>query len=267
VADTVAEPAEAPAAVRHAEEVMGTVFSFDVRGGDPGAVQAALGEAVAGLHRVDEVFSTYRDDSQISRLARGELTVEECPPEVTEVLQLGAEAERLSEGWFSTRYEGRLDPTGIVKGWSAERAARRLADVPGVTGVSLNGGGDVQLLGVPGPQRPWRVGVSDPLRPGGLAAVISAAGASELAVATSGTAERGDHIVDPRTGRSAVTDLVAVTVVAPSLTWADCWATAAFAMGSRQGLRWLESLPDVEALLITAGDEVRCTGGLASRLG
>ncbi|GAA4037524.1 FAD:protein FMN transferase [Streptomyces shaanxiensis] len=246
---------------------MGTVFSFDVRGGDPGAVRSALEEAVAGLHRVDEVFSTYRDDSQVSRLARGELTVDDCDPDVAEVLALGAEAERLSEGWFSTRYEGRLDPTGIVKGWSVERAARRLADVPGVTGVSVNGGGDVQLLGVPGPQRPWRVGVSDPLRPGGLAAVISAAGLDELAVATSGTAERGAHIVDPRTGRSAVTDLVAVTVVAPSVTWADCWATAAFAMGSRQGLRWLESLPGVEALLITAGDEVRCTGGLAARLG
>jgi thiamine biosynthesis lipoprotein len=246
---------------------MGTVFSFDVRGGDPGAVRSALHEAVAGLHRVDEVFSTYRDDSQVCRLARGELTVGDCDPEVAEVLDLAAEAERLSEGWFSTMYEGRLDPTGIVKGWSVERAARRLVDVPGVTGVSVNGGGDVQLLGVPGPQRPWRVGVSDPLRPGGLAAVISAAGLDELAVATSGTAERGAHIVDPRTGRSAVTDLVAVTVVAPRLTWADCWATAAFAMGSRQGLRWLESLPDVDALLITAGDEVRCTGGLAARLG
>ncbi|AZQ40304.1 FAD:protein FMN transferase [Streptomyces cyaneochromogenes] len=263
----MAEPTQAPAAVRHAEEVMGTVFSFDVRGGDPGAVQSALEEAVAGLHRVDEVFSTYRDDSQVSRLARDELTVDDCDPDVAEVLALAAQAERISEGWFSTRYEGRLDPTGIVKGWSVERAARRLVDVPGVTGVSVNGGGDVQLLGVPGPQRPWRVGVSDPLRPGALAAVISAAGLDELAVATSGTAERGAHIVDPRTGRSAVTDLVAVTVVAPSVTWADCWATAAFAMGSRQGLRWLESLPGVEALLITAGDEVRCTGGLAARLG
>ncbi|SDO69081.1 thiamine biosynthesis lipoprotein [Streptomyces sp. cf386] len=246
---------------------MGTVFSFDVRGGDPGAVQSALEEAVAGLHRVDEVFSTYRDDSQISRLARAELTVDDCVPEVAEVLALAAEAERISEGWFSPKYEGRLDPTGIVKGWSVERAARRLADLPGVSGVSVNGGGDVQLLGVPGPQRPWRVGVSDPIRPGGLAAVISAAGLDELAIATSGTAERGAHIVDPSTGRSAVTDLVAVTVVAPSVTWADCWATAAFAMGSRQGLRWLESLPGVEALLITAGDEVRCTGGLAARLG
>ncbi|MFI9771039.1 FAD:protein FMN transferase [Streptomyces sp. NPDC052415] len=245
---------------------MGTVFSFDVRSGEPEAVRAALAEAVAGLHRVDEVFSTYREDSEISRLGRGELTLAECSREVSAVLALGEEAARLSDGWFSTSYEGRLDPTGIVKGWAVERAARRLAEA-GASGVSVNGGGDVQLLGVPGPERPWRVGVSDPLRPGGLAAVISAAGAAELAVATSGTAERGAHIVDPRTGRSAVTDLVAVTVVAPTVTWADCWATAAFAMGSRDALRWLEALPGVEALLITAGDEVRCTGGLAARLG
>ncbi|MFI2201237.1 FAD:protein FMN transferase [Streptomyces sp. NPDC020192] len=246
---------------------MGTVFSFDVRGGEPRAVRQALAEAVAGLHRVDALFSTYREDSEVSRLARGELTVADCSPEMTEVLALAAEAERVSEGWFSPRYQGSLDPTGIVKGWSAERAARLLAKVDGVCGVSVNGGGDVQLLGAPEPQRPWRVGVADPLRPGGLAAVISTAGTDELSVATSGTAERGAHIVDPRTGKPAVTDLVAVTVVGPKLTWSDCWATAAFAMGSRAGLAWLESLPDVEGLLITAGDEVRCTGGLAARLG
>lgn len=258
--------AGAPAVLRHAEEVMGTVFSFDVRGGEPEAVRAALREAVAGLHRVDEVFSTYRADSEVSRLVRGELTVAQCDPLVAEVLALGAEAERTSDGWFSLRYQGRLDPTGVVKGWAAERAARLVASA-GAGGVSVNGGGDVQLLGSPGADRPWRVGVSDPLRPGGLAAVVSAAGAPELAVATSGTAERGDHIVDPRTGRAAVTDLLSVTVVAPRLVWADCWATAAFAMGAREGLAWLESLPGVEALLITAGDEVRCTGGLGARLG
>ncbi|MFI5686259.1 FAD:protein FMN transferase [Streptomyces sp. NPDC051636] len=266
MADTVTDSAEAPAAVRHAEEVMGTVFSFDVRGGEPRAVRTALDEAVAGLHRIDEVFSTYREDSQVCRLVRGEVTVADCDPEVAEVLELGAEAERVSGGWFSMTYAGRLDPTGIVKGWAAERAARMIA-AAGASGVSVNGGGDVQMFGVPEPQRPWRIGVSDPLRPGGLAAVISAAGVDELAVATSGTAERGAHIVDPRTGKSAVTDLVAVTVVGPRLTWADCWATAAFAMGSREGLAWLESLPGVEALLITAGNEVRCTGGLAARLG
>ncbi|MFE2052917.1 FAD:protein FMN transferase [Streptomyces sp. NPDC059459] len=244
---------------------MGTVFSFDVRGGEPAAVRAAVDEAVAGLHRVDEVFSTYRADSQVSRLARGELTLDACAPEVAEVLELAVEAQRVSDGWFSPSYRGRLDPTGIVKGWAVERAARRIA-AAGATGVSVNGGGDVQVLGTPGAERPWRVGVADPLHPGGLAAVVSAA-AAELAVATSGTAERGAHIVDPRTGRSAVTDLVSVTVVAPRLTWADCWATAAFARGSREGLRWLESLDGVEALLVTSEDEVRCTGGLARWLG
>ncbi len=263
----MADGARAPAAVRRVVEAMGTVFSFDARGGQPSAVRAALDEAVAGLHRADEVFSTYRDDSQISRLARGELALGACAPEVAEVLELAAEAERVSDGWFSTRYAGRLDPTGIVKGWAVERAARHVAAVAGARGVSVNGGGDVQLLGVPGAARPWRVGVADPLRPGGLAAVVSAAGVAELAVATSGSAERGAHVVDPRTGRSAVTDLLSVTVVAPRLTWADCWATAAFAMGAREGLRWLEALDGVEALLITAGDEVRCTGGLAARLG
>ncbi|MFF1766266.1 FAD:protein FMN transferase [Streptomyces sp. NPDC058249] len=262
----MAESAEAPPALRHAEEVMGTVFSFDVRGGEPTAVQAALEGAIAQLHRADELFSTYREESQLSRLARGELRVEQCDPEIAEVLALGAQAERTSEGWFSTTYQGLLDPTGIVKGWATERAARHIA-AAGASGVSVNGGGDVQLYGVPGPHRPWRVGVSDPLRPGSLAAVVSASGVDELAVATSGTAERGTHIVDPRTGKSAVSDLVAVTVVGPRLTWVDAWATAAFAMGSRQALDWLESLPDIEALLITAGDEVRCTGGLAQRLG
>ncbi|MFC7884021.1 FAD:protein FMN transferase [Streptomyces sp. NPDC057376] len=245
---------------------MGTVFSFDVRGGEPTAVRAALDEAVAGLRRADEVFSTYREGSEVSRLARGETTLAECVPEVAEVLELAAEAERVSDGWFSPSYRGWLDPTGIVKGWAVECAARRVA-AAGASGVSVNGGGDAQLLGTPGAGRPWRVGVSDPLRPGGLAAVVSAAGADELAVATSGTAERGAHIVDPRTGRPAVTDLVSVTVVAARLTWADCWATAAFAMGTREGLRWLESLDGVEGLLVTAGGGVRCTAGLAGWLG
>ncbi|MFC5655542.1 FAD:protein FMN transferase [Streptomyces nogalater] len=245
---------------------MGTVFSIDVRGGDPGAVRAALAKAVRGLHAADAAFSTYREDSDVSRLGRGELTVSRCAPEVAEVLGLAAEAERVSGGWFSTRYRGAPDPTGIVKGWAAERAARELAAVAGVRGVAVNGGGDVQLLGAPEPGRAWRVGVADPLRAGGLAAVVSAAGAREWAVATSGTAERGAHIVDPRTGRPAVTDLVAVTVVGPGLAFADCWATAAFAMGTREGLSWLESLPDAEGLLITTDGEARCTAGLGAWL-
>ncbi|MGW1023440.1 FAD:protein FMN transferase [Streptomyces sp. NPDC002577] len=248
---------------RHAEEVMGTVFSFDIRGGRPSAVREALGAAVAELHRLDEMFSTYREGSQVSRLARGELTVADCDPEVGEVLALCAEAERLSGGWFSATYAGSVDPTGLVKGWATERAAGRIAEA-GVDGVSVNGGGDAQLYGAPGPDRPWRIGVADPLRPGGLAAVVS--GTGQVAVASSGTAERGRHIVDPHTGLPAGTDLAAVTVVGPSLTWADAWATAAFAMGSERALPWLESLDGMEALLLLADGAVRYTDGLGKYL-
>ncbi|MET7857710.1 FAD:protein FMN transferase [Streptomyces sp. NPDC005318] len=244
---------------RHVEEVMGTVFSFDIRGGRPSGVREALDAAVAELHRVDEVFSTYREGSQVSRLARGELTTADCDPEVGAVLALCGEAEQLSGGWFSARYAGSVDPTGLVKGWATERAARRIAGA-GVDGVSVNGGGDAQLYGAPGPDRPWRIGVADPLRPGALAAIVS--GAGEVAVASSGTAERGRHIVDPHTGLAAEADLAAVTVVAPSLTWADTWATAAFAMGSERALPWLESLDGTEALLILEDGAVRCTKGL-----
>jgi thiamine biosynthesis lipoprotein len=215
VADTVTDPAEAPAAVRHAEEVMGTVFSFDIRGGEPEAVRAALEQAVAQLHRVNEVFSTYRDDSQVSRLARGELTVAECDPEVAEVLELGAEAERVSAGWFSTKYEGQLDPTGIVKGWAAERAAELIAAAAGVSGVSVNGGGDVQMFGTPGPHRPWRVGVSDPLRPAVSRPSSPRRAPTNWPWPPPVRRSAGRTSWTRRTGKSAVTDLVAVTVVAP----------------------------------------------------
>ncbi|MCF6525495.1 FAD:protein FMN transferase [Streptomyces sp. JJ36] len=228
---------------------MGTVFSFDVRGGtDSEQVRAALEESVALLHRTDETFSPYRPESQVTRLNRGELTLARCDPRVRQVWRLCAEAERESGGWFSARYARRpgggcgFDPTGLVKGWAVEQAARLLALADA---VCVNGGGDIQLRG-----GPWRIGISDPLEPGALAAVVGVAdGARETAVATSGPAERGCLIVDPHTGEPPVTALASVTVVCPGLTRADARATAAYAMGD--GAReWLEELPDTEGFAV-----------------
>ncbi|GGJ79475.1 FAD:protein FMN transferase [Streptomyces camponoticapitis] len=240
--------------LRHVEESMGTVFSFDIRGSRDGAeVRAALRAAVLALHRTDEIFSTYRPDSQIMRLGRGELDRSDCAPEVVEVLELCAAAERESEGWFTTGYAGGLDPTGLVKGWAVERAARTIA-ASGAGGVCLNGGGDVQLLG-----GPWRVGIADPLRPGALALVVGAHG--DLGVATSGPAERGCHVIDPRTGEAPVGGLASITVVCPAgLTTADTRATAAYAMGDR-ARDWLEALPDTEGFAVTADGSTWTTSG------
>ncbi|MGS2586880.1 FAD:protein FMN transferase [Streptomyces hebeiensis] len=237
-----------PGRLRHVEESMGTVFSFDIRGvTDEARVRAGLRAAVASLHRVDEIFSTFRPDSQIMRLGRGELTPAECVTEVPEVLDLCAAAERESDGWFSTRHAGRLDPAGLVKGWAVERAVRMIAS-SGAESVCLNGGGDVQLHG-----GPWRVGIADPLRPGALATVVEAPEGQEgLAVATSGPAERGCHVLDPHTGEPPVHGLASITVVCPTgLTAADARATAAYAMGE-EARDWLEALPDAEGFAVTA---------------
>ncbi|MEU5614394.1 FAD:protein FMN transferase [Streptomyces sparsogenes] len=242
----------------HVEEAMGTVFSLDVRevpDADRPRVRAALDGAAAWLHRVDEVFSPWRADSQISRLRRGELELSRCDADVRDVLRLCGEAERTSGGWFSARYAGEVDPTGLVKGWAVERAARMLVSA-GAGSVCVNGGGDVQTHG-----GPWRVGIADPLRPGELAAVVEARG--ELAVATSGPAERGCHILDPYTGAPPADQLASVTVVCRGLADADAWATAACAMGAGRARRWLQRLPDAAAFAVTADGTTWRTSGFA----
>lgn len=234
-----------PEGIRHAEHAMGTVFSFDIRTPRSPSVTVALAQAVAWLHHVDRVFSPYRPDSQVSRLADGRAELGECDPEVAEVLRLGAEFERASGGAFTCAPGGRLDPSGVVKGWAIERASTILHDA-GVRDHCVNGGGDVQARGEAGPGEPWRIGVADPRDRGALIAVVSG---HDLAVATSGTAERGRHILDPRTGRPA-TGLASVTLVGRHLTDVDALATAAFAMGD--GARaWAEDHPAIEALGMT----------------
>ncbi|MGH3211311.1 MAG: FAD:protein FMN transferase [Trebonia sp.] len=257
------------ARVRHAEPVMGTVVSFDV----PVAARhdGSLDDAIRWLHWVDRVFSPFRPDSDVSQLAAGEVTVDGCAPEMAEVIEACAFVRALSGGYFTASPWGRFDPSGYVKGWAVERAAHILS-AAGSASHLVNGGGDVQCAGdraspagpAPGsvsqPVLPWRVGIADPLRPGRLALVVEA---RDCAVATSGTAERGAHIVNPRTGAAAV-GLASVTVTGPSLALADACATAAFAMGPDLARGWTESLDGYAAYAITAAGDTWQTSGFAA---
>ncbi|MHA7961091.1 FAD:protein FMN transferase [Streptomyces sp. L500] len=209
------------------------------------------------------MFSPYRPDSAVSRLDRGETTVERCPPEVGEVLRLCARAETITGGWFSVRADGRLDPCGLVKGWAVERAADLLHEA-GAHDLCVNGGGDLQLRGEAAPGTPWRVGVADPARPGRLLTVVTGTDGGPWAVATSGTAERGHHILDPHTGRPAH-GLLSATVVGPSLTWADVYATAVFARGTTTEGQGPMVMDGYAVFTVTddgrAGDPARSPGG------
>jgi thiamine biosynthesis lipoprotein len=244
--------------LRRTAECMGTVFSFDVR--TPGVPEAALDDAVWWLHWVDETFSTFRPDSAVSRLARDELELADCPPEVGQVLADCARLSAATDGYFSACPGGRLDPSGYVKGWAIERASDLLA-AAGSGAHCINGGGDVQCIGTPEPGRPWRVGITHPLRPGYLAAVVTGAhdACAGLAAATSGTAERGAHVLDPHTGRPP-RGLVSITLVGSRLARTDALATAGFAMGP-DARDWVEALDGYEAFAIRTDGTTWATSG------
>jgi thiamine biosynthesis lipoprotein len=198
-----------------------------------GEIDAA--RVFAWLRWVDATFSTYRADSEISRLARGERF--EPHPLVRGVLARCEELRVETGGLFDARAGARLDPSGFVKGWAVERAAAF-----GSGRFLIDAGGDVVLRGS------WRVGIRHPYERDRLAAAITVA---DCAVATSGAYERGPHIIDPRT-RLPASGLSSVTVVGRDLGTADAYATAAFVAGDPA---WTAGL----AAMTIAGDRVFTT--------
>lgn len=238
------------------EHVMGTAVGVDLRDPRDRVPERALDGFFAWLREVDARFSTYRADSEVSRIGRGELAPGQAHPDVREVLQLCEEVSRCSGGAFSVwRPGGALDPSALVKGWSVERGARILGDA-GARNFCINAGGDVLARGEPEPGRAWRVGIRHPEIAGRVAAVLAV---RDLAVATSGAYERGDHILDPRSGRPA-RELLSMTVVGPSLTLADAYSTAAYVMG-REGASWIAGIPGYEACAVTADRRTVWTEG------
>ena len=219
----------------HVELVMGTAVSFDIR---DNVDASALVEAVEWLHWVDATFSTYKDTSMITRFARREIGSDELDPLVHEVLDMCSLVELDTGGAFSMHLPApngtNLEPSGLVKGWSIQRAALIL-ERHGALNFTINAGGDVVVRGELSPGVAWRTGIRHPEIADQLAAIISTSGS--LAIATSARYERGDHIIDPRSATPA-TGLTSVTIVGPDLTYVDAYATAVFVMGI-EGLTWL----------------------------
>ncbi|WP_409468926.1 FAD:protein FMN transferase [Streptomyces sp. HC307] len=236
--------------MQRVEHVMGFPVSLRI---DDEHVPAGLTDAVfAWLREVDERFSPFKDDSEVSRLDRGEIALGEVSADLAEVLDLCEQYRLATGGAFDARLPGRgLDPCAVVKGWSVQRAAELLT-AAGVRRYCLNAGGDVVVAG-----GPWRVGVRHPDHADRVCTVLEL---DHGAVATSALYERGEHIVDGRTGRPA-TGLISVTVVAPTLTEADTAATAAFAMGA-EGVAWAAGREGCEVYAVDARRRVRRTAGL-----
>jgi thiamine biosynthesis lipoprotein len=230
---------------------MGMPVVVDIR--DEVVEGDALERMFDSLRFADATFSTYKDDSEISRLNRGELALADAHPDVRDVLD-HCEALRVeTDGYFDVRAAAAdaIDPSGLVKGWAVDRAAAILIDA----GLR-NFAGDMRLRGRAVPESCWSVGIQHPLEPGSITAVVEA---NDLAVATSGAYERGDHVLDPHTRRPPV-GVLSVTIVGPELATADAYATAAFAMGEA-GVNWSSRLRGYEAMTILADKRVLSTPG------
>jgi thiamine biosynthesis lipoprotein len=232
-----------------------TVQVVDVEA-DGGALDEVFDEFVL----LDRTFSPFLENSEVSRINRGELRADDAGPLVKQAIELCRQYERATNGYFSAWIAGRFDPSGLVKGWAIDRACSIL-DRHGYRDFFVDAGGDVQTKGHNAEGLPWRVGVRHPVERDKVACVVLASG---LAVATSGTYEKGEHILDPHTGRPA-NGFLSFTVVGPDILQADVYATAGIAMGVA-GLELVTRTTGYEGFAIdrrlrasyTAGFEALC---------
>jgi thiamine biosynthesis lipoprotein len=239
---------------------MGMPITVDV----VGAVNEAPVERVFSyFEEVDRRFSTYKSDSEIEAINCGRITATDCSKEMREVFELAERTKQETYGYFDIRQpNGRLDPSGIVKGWAIRNAAHVLIDA-GACDFFIDAGGDIQTSGRNASGSEWSVGIRSPFNADEIIKIVYPRGRG---VATSGTYVRGQHIYDPYAPGSPIDDIVSLTVVGADILEADRFATAAFAMGW-DGIAFIEQEPELEGYVVdrsgcataTSGFETLCT--------
>jgi thiamine biosynthesis lipoprotein len=236
--------------------IMGMPVVLDIPGAsDPGVFKQVFHE----LHLIDSQFSPFIERSELSRFRRGEIAPDKLSIGMKAVMKACLEAEAMTDGYFSARYSEVFDPTGYVKGWAIAEASRKLLK-RGIGTFSLSVGGDINAYS--NSDKIWRIGILDPFNKGSIVGKIVG---QNLAIATSGNYERGNHIINPKTGKPA-RELLSLTVEGPDIIKADILATAAYAMG-KQGLKFIdEKMPGYEVLAIDRHGEALLSGGMRTIL-
>ena len=203
--------------------VMGTVVSLTT----PDAIPVGVQQEVAGaFHRYDARFSLWRLGSEGDRVARRDLPLRDASPEFHDVYDQATRWRFLTGNAFRPRRpDGAIDLSGLVKALALDEAGKALTDA-GCEAWCLNAGGDILVSGDAPDGRPWHAGVVDPRDRQVLLSGLDL-GEGTRALATSGTAERGEHVW--RAG--ADHRFCQVSVSAPDIVTADVWATAILAGG------------------------------------
>ena len=205
-------------------DVWGTILYVEAASttSDEAELNVGIEELKRYVHKVDAIFSPFKSESEVSRIRRKELSVEESSPEMQEIWQLCLVAKELTQGAFDPwAVKKGFDPSGYVKGWAADHCVAILKS-HGAEHVQINAAGDLSLLGGSEPGAPWSIGIRDPENKFKIVKVFELVSG---AIATSGQYEIGAHIINPRDGMIAI-GAASATVMGPDGGLADALATA-----------------------------------------
>ena len=205
---------------------------------------------------VDATFSTYKSASEISRINRGELLLKDASSDMQLIFALAEQTQQETNGYFDIRNDGRIDPSGIVKGWAIYNAAQLLLN-QGYENFYVDAGGDVQVMGKNAHEENWRLGIGNPFN---LQESVKTLSLTNCGIATSGTYVRGDHIYNPLQPDDPLDEIVSLTVIGPDVYEADRFATAAFVMG-QEGIAFIEQLDGFEGYMIDKHGRATLTSG------
>ncbi len=219
-------------------------------------MQQHIDDVFAFFGWVDDTFSTYKEESEISRINQKRLALAEASGPMQTMFALAEETKQDTAGYFDIYRNGRYDPSGIVKGWAIYNAASLLARM-GFTDFYVDAGGDIQAVGHNDQGDNWRVGIRNPFNMREIVKVLSI---SDCGVATSGTSIRGQHIYNPKSAGPLETTVVSLTVIGPNVYEADRFATAAFAMGA-DGIGFIARMKGFEAYQINQAGAATFTDG------
>jgi thiamine biosynthesis lipoprotein len=222
---------------------------------DPPA-SSLIARVFAYFEYIDGKFSTFKPNSEISLINEGLLGIEEVSFDMHTVFILAEEIRQKTDGYFNIVRGGKIDPLGLVKGWALSNAADILREA-GCENFYVEAGGDFQAVGLNTENIPWRVGIRNPFN---INEIVKVLAICDQGVATSGTYVRGQHINNPVTGEPTDSEVLSITVIGSDVYEADCYATAAFAMG-RQGIAFIESLEGYEGYLIDSNKQATFTSG------
>jgi thiamine biosynthesis lipoprotein len=221
--------------------LMGMPITVEIIG--ESSCEAAIEQVYSYFDYVDSKFSTYKVDSEVSRINRGVLEASQFSSDLKEVLSLCDETNKMSGGYFEIRKDGKIDPSGLVKGWSISNACKLLSNL-GYRNFYIDAGGDLEVHGKNGDGGKWIVGIRNPFDKSGITKVLTLGSGG---IATSGSYERGLHVYNPKS--RSKNDVVSITVVGKDVYEADRFATAAFAMGT-EGIAFVEKLHGLEGYMI-----------------